>query len=187
MRLFNGQIEEVIPDNQKKLEKKLRKQAERTIREVIGFPDEIPEANTYPIITRSKSEHAYPRQIFVSAYIESWNECLFIIGNTEAPLEGDIMTNTYRSFKNLAPAGSGVGAGFSDCQVRVIALSKLYQEDLIREIARDLYRKIPDSMYNGTTRKYKLIPSAAAALNQKPQPSPELPGTENPMAPMELP
>lgn len=168
--LFNGNIHH-NQEREAKLEKKLRKQAEKAIRQAIHIPDEIPDAEHYTIVTRSKSAHAYPRQIFVSAYVESWNECLFVIGNTEAPLEGDIYTNTYHSFKNLAPAGAGHAAGFHECQSRVIALSQLYREELIRQVARDLYREIPGSIYNGTTRKFKLIPSEAKRVSTTKSPT----------------
>lgn len=45
------------------------------------------------------------------------------------------------------------------------------REELIRQVARDLYREIPGSIYNGTTRKFKLIPSEAKRVSTTKSPT----------------
>jgi len=79
-------------------------------------------------------------------YFEGWNECLYVIGNTSAEIHGKIMTSSPRSFNNDSESGAGLVAGFNDCQQRVIDLASIYNLDLVRQVAKDLHREIPDGV-----------------------------------------
>ena len=84
------------------------------------------------------AKHDYER-----AYLDGWNECLYVIGNTNAGPQGDIRSSCLVSFRNDCPTGAGLVAGFDDCQRRIVSLAKIYNLDLIRNLARELHREIP--------------------------------------------
>ena len=73
----------------------------------------------------------FPKHGYEQMYLQGWNECLYVIGNTNAGVQGDIRSSCLLLFKNDWASGAGLVAGFDDCQRRIISLAKIYNLDLI--------------------------------------------------------
>ncbi|MGD0900195.1 MAG: hypothetical protein ABR915_20365 [Thermoguttaceae bacterium] len=107
------------------------------------LPQEIPTPSIFRMYEERGERIVSPKHGYEQAYLDGWNECLYVIGNTNAGPQGDIRTPCFVSFKNDMASGAGLFAGFDDCQRRIVSLAKIYNLDLIRSLARELHREIP--------------------------------------------
>ena len=150
--LFNGVGELVAPEeprgaqHAKRLEQRVQRQSMAALRNAMSIPQRIPVPRDIPMYKESGTQLVFPKHGYENTYIQGWNECLYVIGNTRTDIHGEIMTSSFESFNNAWESGAGLVDGFHDCQRRIIFLADLYNLDLIRKVAKELHREIPDGV-----------------------------------------
>jgi hypothetical protein len=147
--LFDGSQKPTAPEGRRgtrrgqRTQKRVQRQATALLREAMRLPQEIPVPSGIRMYEEEGERIVFSKLGYQKMYLQAWNECLYVVGNTNAPIEGDIMSETFMSFKNDWASGAGLVAGFQDCQQRMVSLAKIYNLDLIRNLARELHREIP--------------------------------------------
>jgi hypothetical protein len=150
--LFNGSQKFVAPEEPRgahrsqRTEDRVQRRATALLRKAMSPPQEIPLPRDIPTYKESGGRIVFPKHGYEDMYFQGWNECLYVIGSTNAKIHGEIMTSCLTSFNNNWSAGGGLVAGFHDCQRRIIFLAKIYNLGLIRTLAKELHREIPDGV-----------------------------------------
>jgi hypothetical protein len=125
---------------------RIERQSTELLRKAIGLPQEIPVPRDLRMHEENGERLVFPKHEYEQMYLQGWNECLYVIGNTNAPVDGDIMSSCLSSFNNNWESGAGLVAGFQDCQKRMMTLSKIYNLELIRNLAKELHRAFPNGV-----------------------------------------
>jgi hypothetical protein len=123
------------------------KRAMRSLRTNMACPQIIPVPEVIPTYFEDEAGIIFPKHGYEHSYFEGWNECLRVIGSTNRDVHDIEMTSSNQSFKNVWWVGAGLVAGFFDCQRRIIAPSRLYNIEQVRQSAKELFRQIPNGVY----------------------------------------
>lgn len=139
-------------------ESRVQRHATALLREAMSLPQEIPTSRDFRMYEVHGERLVFPRHGYERMYLQGWNECLYVVGNTNADVQGDIRSSCLMSFKDAWASGAGLVAGFDDCQRRIVSLTRIYNLDLIRNLAKELHREIPGGVawerkkFTGTDR-----------------------------------
>ena len=124
-------------------ESRVQRRATAALRKAMSAPQEIPIPRDIRLYEESGPTFAFPKLDYEHMYFQAWNQCLYVVGNTNADIHGDISSSCLQSFKDDWGASAGLVTGFDDCQKRIIFLAGIYNLDLIRKVAKELHREIP--------------------------------------------
>jgi hypothetical protein len=116
------------------------------LRKAMAPPQTIQVPKDIPLHKESGGTIIFPRLAYEQRYIEGWNECLYVVGNTDADIRGEIMTPNYTSFKDDFYSGAALVQGFHDGQQLILTLANIYRLEAIRNVAKELHRKIDSNV-----------------------------------------
>jgi hypothetical protein len=151
VRMFNGtwpitsESSEAARYREDDIVRHNERRAIESLRKTMACPQEIPVPDGIPTYKEAGAGFVFPKHGFEARYLEGWNECLFVIGVKSGDIHCE-MTSCAQSFNNIFEQGAGLVAGFHDCQKRIIALADIYNVELIRRMAKELHREIPDGV-----------------------------------------
>ena len=147
--LFDGSQKLISPEEprdaqrSKRTENRVERRAKASLQKAISPPQVIPVPSDIPLYKEDGARIVFPKHGYEQMYFEGWNECLYVIGNTNTEIRGEIMSSCLTSFNNNLASGAGLVDGCRDCQRRIIFLASIYNLDLIRKTAKELHREIP--------------------------------------------
>lgn len=147
--LFNGDMKFVASEeprgahHSERVENRAQRRATALLRKAMSPPQEIPVPRDIPMYKESAARIIFPKHTYEEMYFQGWNECLYVIGSTNAEIHGQIMTSILSQASNEWVSDAGLIAGFHDCQRRIIFLAETCNLGLIRKVAKELHREIP--------------------------------------------
>jgi hypothetical protein len=103
--LFDGSQKFATPpeppnkDRSERTENRLQRQATRRLKKAISPPHVIPVPSGIPLYQEDGSRIVFPKHGYEQMYFQGWNECLYVIGNTNTEIHGEIMSPCITSFK----------------------------------------------------------------------------------------
>ena len=149
--LFAGVGELVAPEeprgNQhaKRLEQRVQRQSMAALRDAMSIPQQIPVPRDIPMYKESGTQLVFPEHGYENTYVRAGMNASTSL-ETHPEIHGEIMTSSFHSFNNDWESGAGLVDGFHDCQRRITFLADIYNLDLIRKVAKELHREIPDGV-----------------------------------------
>ena len=70
------------------------------LRNAISLPQDVPTPREIRMYEVDGERIYFPKHGYEQMYLQGWNECLYVIGNTNAGPQGDIRSLCLMSFKN---------------------------------------------------------------------------------------